>query len=105
MIKNNVIFFKVVVFLLGLIFISGQYNNRRKVLLWDRRYHQEWRINYISLGTSQLKPTVCLRYVDDTSIQWPRQEPLQTFFQHMKSVRPSIRFTIKVEKIISYSPP
>jgi uncharacterized protein (UPF0335 family) len=50
------------------------------------------------LETSDLKPAVLLRYVDDTFVVWPHgPSSLQDFLCHLNSVRPAIQFTMEVE--------
>ena len=46
----------------------------------------------MALGSTPLKPSIWLRYIDDTFILWPHQENV-----HVNSIRPSIQFTMKKE--------
>ena len=48
----------------------------------------------MALGSTSLKPSMWLRYVDDTFILWPQQEDLQTLLDHVNSIRSSLQFTI-----------
>ena len=50
------------------------------------------------LGSKSLKPSMWLRYVDDTFILWPHQEDVQTLLDHVNSIRPSIQFTMEKEQ-------
>ena len=52
----------------------------------------------MALGSTSLKPTMWLRYVDDTFILWPHQEDVQILFDHVNSFRPSIQFTMEKEQ-------
>ena len=45
-----------------------------------------------------LKPSMWLRYVDDTFTLWPLQEDVQTLLDHINSIRPSIQFTMEKEQ-------
>ena len=48
---------------------------------------------------SEDKPKLWLRYVDDTFIIWQHgKEKLETFFNYVNNVTPSIKFTYEVEK-------
>jgi hypothetical protein len=52
----------------------------------------------ITLGAIDYKPVKWLRYVDDTFVVWPHvQAKSQQFLHHFNSVRPTIKFTMKVE--------
>jgi hypothetical protein len=52
----------------------------------------------IALDTADHKPAKWLIYVDDTFMVWPHVPArLQQFLHHLKSVRPTIRFTVEVE--------
>ncbi|XP_023718596.1 uncharacterized protein LOC111870496 [Cryptotermes secundus] len=52
----------------------------------------------LALDSAPYKPSVWLRYVDDTFVVWPHgSERLQTFFDHLNSLRPSICFTMETE--------
>ena len=44
----------------------------------------------MALGSTSLKPSMWLRYVDDTFILWPHQEDVQILLDHVNSIRPSI---------------
>ncbi|KAK7864163.1 hypothetical protein R5R35_004079 [Gryllus longicercus] len=51
-----------------------------------------------ALENAPLKPTLWLRYVDDTFVIWPHgSENLQTFLAHLNSIHPRIRFTMETE--------
>ena len=52
----------------------------------------------MALGSTSLKPSMWLRYVDDTFILWPHQEDVQILLDHVNSVRPSIQFTMEKEQ-------
>ena len=52
----------------------------------------------MSLGSTSLKPSMCLRYIDVTFILWPHQENVQTLLDHVNSIRPSILFTMEKEQ-------
>jgi hypothetical protein len=50
------------------------------------------------LRTANHRPTLWLRYVDDTFVIWPHgPDKLQEFFEHINSLRPSIQFTMETE--------
>ena len=49
-------------------------------------------------ATTSLKPSMWLRYVDDTFILWLHQEDVQTLLDHMNSIRPSIKFIMEKEQ-------
>ncbi|XP_023710176.1 uncharacterized protein LOC111865964 [Cryptotermes secundus] len=52
----------------------------------------------LALDSAPYKPSLWLRYVDDTFVVWPHgPERLQTFFDHLNSLRPSICFTMETE--------
>ncbi|PNF42699.1 hypothetical protein B7P43_G14177 [Cryptotermes secundus] len=52
----------------------------------------------LALDSTPYKPSLWLRYVDDTFVVWPHgPERLQTFFDHLNSLRPSICFTMETE--------
>jgi hypothetical protein len=51
-----------------------------------------------ALDSAQHKPSVWLRYVDDTFVVWPHgPSRLQDFLNHLNSLRPSIQFTMEIE--------
>ena len=50
------------------------------------------------LGSTSLKPSMWLRYVDDTFILWSHQENVQILLDHVNSIRPSIQFTMEKEQ-------
>ena len=52
----------------------------------------------MALGSTSLKPSMWLRYVDDIFILWPHQEDVQILLDHMNSIRPSIQFTMEKEQ-------
>ena len=50
------------------------------------------------MSQSQLKPSLLLRYADDTFILWPHDnEALEGFLHHLNSLRPTIKFTLEVK--------
>jgi hypothetical protein len=52
----------------------------------------------LSLDSAQHKPSLWLRYVDDTFVVWPHgPERLQTFLSHLSSVRSSMQFTVEIK--------
>ena len=51
----------------------------------------------MALESISLKPTIWLRYWDDTLILWPHQEDVQILLDHVNSIRPSIQFTMQKE--------
>ena len=53
----------------------------------------------MALGSTSLKPSMWLRYVDDTFILWPHQEDVQTLLDHVNSIRPSVQFTMEKEQV------
>ena len=52
----------------------------------------------MALNSAPLRPTMWLRYVDDTFILWPHQEDVQVLLEHVNTIRPSIQFTMEKEK-------
>ena len=52
----------------------------------------------MALGSTSLKPSMWLRYVDETFVLWPHQEDVQALLDHMNSVQPSIQFTMEKEQ-------
>ena len=52
----------------------------------------------MALGSISLKPSMWVRYVDDTFILWPHQEDVQILLDHVSSIRPSIKFTMEKEQ-------
>ena len=52
----------------------------------------------MALGSISLKPSMWLRYVDDTFFLWFHQEDVQTLLDHVNSIQPSIQFTIEKEQ-------
>ena len=52
----------------------------------------------MALGSTSLKPSTWLRYVDDTFVLWPHQEDVQTLLDHVNSIRSSIQFTTEKEQ-------
>ena len=52
----------------------------------------------MALGSTSLKPSMWLGYVDDTFILWPHQEHVQILLDHVNSNRPSIQFTMEKEQ-------
>ena len=52
----------------------------------------------MALGSTSLKPSMWLRYVDGKFILWPHQEDVQIFLDHVNSIRPFIQFTLGKEQ-------
>ena len=52
----------------------------------------------MTLGSTSLKPSIRLRYVDDTFILWPHQEDVQILLDHVNSIQPYIQFTMEKEQ-------
>ena len=52
----------------------------------------------MALGSTSLKPSMWLRYIDDTFILWPHQEDVQTLLDHGNSIQPFIQFTKEKEQ-------
>ena len=53
----------------------------------------------MALGSTSLKPSMWLSYIDDTFILWPHREDVQILLDHMNSIRPSIQFTMEKEQV------
>jgi hypothetical protein len=52
----------------------------------------------LALDLAQHKPSLWLRYVDDTFVVWPHgPSRLQDFLSHLSSLRPSVQFTMEIE--------
>jgi hypothetical protein len=52
----------------------------------------------LALDSAQHKPSLCLRYVDDTFVIWPHgADELQNFPTHLNNLRSSIQFTMEIE--------
>ncbi|KAK5649280.1 hypothetical protein RI129_000309 [Pyrocoelia pectoralis] len=52
-----------------------------------------------ALHSATHKPTLWLRYVDDTFVIWSHgQEKLKAFLEHLNNVHPNIKFTIEIEQ-------
>jgi hypothetical protein len=52
----------------------------------------------LALRTAAHRPTLWLRYVDDTFVIWPHgPDMLQEFFCHINGIRPTIQFTMVTE--------
>ena len=49
----------------------------------------------MALRSTSLKPSMWLRYVDDTFILWPHREDVQILLDHVHSIQPSILFTME----------
>jgi hypothetical protein len=50
----------------------------------------------LALNSAHYKPSLWLRYVDDTFVIWPHgPQLLQNFFCYLNSLRPSIHFTME----------
>ena len=52
----------------------------------------------IALGSTSLKPSMWLRYVNETFILWSHQENVQTLQNHVNSIQSSILFTTEKEQ-------
>ena len=52
----------------------------------------------MALGSTSLKPSMWLRYIDDTFILWPHQENVQILLDHLNSIWPSIQFAMEKEQ-------
>ena len=52
----------------------------------------------MALGSTSLKPSMWLRYVDDTFLLGPHQEDVQISLDHVNSIRLSILFTMEKEQ-------
>jgi hypothetical protein len=52
----------------------------------------------LALDSAQYKPSLWLRYVDDTFVVWPHgPQRWQNFLNHLNSLRHSILFTMEIE--------
>jgi hypothetical protein len=52
----------------------------------------------LALDSEQQKPSLWLRYVDDTFVIWPHgADRLQNFLTHFNNLRSSIHFTMEIE--------
>jgi hypothetical protein len=52
----------------------------------------------LALDSTQDKPSLWLRYVDDTFIIWPHDaEKIWNFLTHLNSLRSAIQFTMEIE--------
>jgi hypothetical protein len=52
----------------------------------------------LAIDTTDLRPAVWLRYVEDTFVVWPHGSTrLQEFLHHLNSLRPTIQFTMEVK--------
>ena len=57
-----------------------------------------------ALGSATLKPSLWLRHVDDTFVIWPHgEDALNTFFNHLNMLHPTIKFTMEIEENSSIS--
>ena len=52
----------------------------------------------MALGSTSLKPSIWLRYVNNSFVLWPHQEDVQILLDHVNSIRPSIQFTMEKEQ-------
>ena len=52
----------------------------------------------LALETSPLRPTLWLRYVDDTFVSWSHAEDIKTLLDHINALRPTIKFTMEIEE-------
>ena len=55
-------------------------------------------VEKMALGSTSLKPSMWLRYVDDTFILWRHQEDVQILLDHVNPIQRSIQFTIEKEQ-------
>ena len=55
-------------------------------------------MRYLEEGSISLKPSLWLRFVDDTFVLWPRQEDVQIQLDHVNSIRSFIQFTMEIEQ-------
>jgi hypothetical protein len=52
----------------------------------------------LALGTAAHRPSLWLRYVDDTFVIWPHEpDSLQEYFCYVNGIRPTIQFTMVTE--------
>ena len=52
----------------------------------------------MALQSTNQKPSLWIRYVDDTLILWPHDlQSLNGFRDHLNSLRPTIKFTMEIE--------
>ena len=51
------------------------------------------------LGSTSQKPSMWLRYVDETFILWPHQKDVQILLDYVNSIRPSIQFTMEKKQV------
>jgi hypothetical protein len=52
----------------------------------------------VALHSTQYKPLLCLRYVDNIFVTWYHDlQQLQNFHSHLNSLRTSIEFSMEVE--------
>jgi hypothetical protein len=52
----------------------------------------------LALNSALHKPSLWLRYVDDTLVVWPHgPDRLQNFFSYLNSLRPSIQFNVEIQ--------
>ena len=49
-------------------------------------------------GSTSLRPSMWLRYVDDIFVLWPHQEDVQKLLDHMNLIQPSIQFPMEKEQ-------
>lgn len=50
-----------------------------------------------ALESAPLKPSLWLRYVDDTFVLWPHQEDVTSLLTHLNNIEPAIQFTMERE--------
>ena len=62
-------------------------------VLTNMKYFEE-----MALGSTSLKPSMWLRYVDDTFILWLHQKDVQTLLDHVNLTQPSIQFIMEKEQ-------
>jgi hypothetical protein len=59
----------------------------------------------LALDSAQHKPSVWLRYVDDTFVVWPHgPSRLQDFLSHLNNLRPPMQFTMEIESDSAIAP-
>ena len=53
----------------------------------------------LAINSTTKKPTIWLRYVDDTFVIWRHgKEQLKGFLEHLNSIKDNIKFTMEEEK-------
>ena len=52
----------------------------------------------MTLGSTSLKPSIWLRYLDDTFVLWPDQGDVQILLDHVNLIQPFLQFTREKEQ-------